>query len=132
MQHAKRLDGGRILTDRDLVKDGAFYRVASAYPALSGYPYSRKLLGSRDDHATSATDKRNPFLSTDLTGQSQTVLPRAQTRSEGRLQRQQGPNSYDDGNIQQPGENDNPFASLRTILGMKPSDAAKAAEEPQI
>lgn len=88
-----------------LEKTGEFYSVNTAFPADAGYPQqkTRKLLWSRDQHATPATGEQapfNPFRAFRNPIQSQT----------GNLQGQRGQSNE---NIQQGRTEGNPLASLR-------------------
>lgn len=89
----------------NLEKTGEFYSVNTAFPADAGYPQqkTRKLLWSRDQHATPATGEQapfNPFRAFRNPIHSQT----------GNLQGQRG---QSDKNIQQGRTEGKPLASLR-------------------
>jgi hypothetical protein len=114
----------------ELTRDGEFYRVKNAYPAGSRYPTqaTRKLLWKRPTSASSASDKQNPFSRI-------AAAPESHAGPEGTLQRQREQSSYDVETIPQSEDENKPLASLRTIrtiLGMKPSEAAEMADFPEI
>ncbi len=90
----------------ELEKNNEFYEIKSAFPVEAVYPQreTRRLLWRRDDHATSATDERNPFLYQAKAGQHASI------KSEETPQRQWG-QSNEEG-IAQAGEGDKPLASL--------------------